>query len=379
MAQHPPTVVHIVYRFDLGGMQLGLLRLLNNTPAARLRHVVVSITDGGDIRKQLRDPSTPVISLGLKRLDYTSYVAVSKLLRELRPAIVHTRNLGTIEAHVSAMLAGVSVRIHGEHGRDVYDLDGRSRRYGLLRKLLRPLITHYTVVSQDLKDWLVKDLGIPLDRVTRIYNGVDSSQFRLEPCKAAIGPPGFIGPGSVVIGTVGRMLAVKDQSTLTRAFIRILQDRPDLRSVIRLVMLGDGPVRETCLDMLREAGALELAWLPGECANVSDLLRGFDIFALPSLGEGLCNAILEAMATGLPTVATNVGGNPELVREGVTGYLVPRASPDDLANALIQYIDDPQKRALHGRRARQVVERCFGIESMVASYLDLYDSLLGAS
>src|ERR1051325_6716396 len=239
MLERPPIVVHVVHRFNLGGMELGLLKLIDNTPPDRFRHIVVSVVDCSDLRDRLTRSGTPLICLGLKRFDYRSYLPMARLLRQLRPGIVHTRNLGTIEAQISAAIAGVPVRIHGEQGRDIYDLDGRSRRYGFLRRFLRPWITHYTVVREDLKRWLVDDLRVPAGRVTRIYNGVDSGRFHVRSAKAALGPPGFAGPDSLVIGTVGRIAAVKDQKTLVRAFIRILQLRPELRPVVRLVLVGE--------------------------------------------------------------------------------------------------------------------------------------------
>src|SRR5207237_9166164 len=135
-------------------------------------------------------------------------------------------------------------------------------------------------------------------------------------------------------GTVGRMQEVKDQLTLARAFVELLQRSPQAATRLRLVMVGDGPLRKQVADILNQAGWGALAWLPGERDDVPQIMRGFDLFVLPSLAEGISNTILEAMASGLPVVATSVGGNAELVESGRTGQLVPRSDPEAMAHAI---------------------------------------------
>ncbi len=144
------------------------------------------------------------------------------------------------------------------------------------------------------------------------------------------------------------MQAVKDQLTLVRAFVRLLERRTDLRQRLRLVIIGDGALRAPALDLLTRAGMLDLAWLPGERADIAEIMRGLDVFVLPSLAEGISNTILEAMATGLPIIATRVGGNPELVEEGRTALLVPADDPRAMAAAIAVYADDAAKRQQHG-------------------------------
>jgi glycosyltransferase involved in cell wall biosynthesis len=123
-------------------------------------------------------------------------------------------------------------------------------------------------------------------------------------------------------------------------------------------------------------GLGDIAWLPGECDNVPELLCAMDVFVLPSLAEGISNTILEAMATGLPVVATNVGGNSEILVDGITGFLVPRGNPDALAAAIRRYVDEPVLRRVHGASARRRCETEFSIGAMVRNYQNLYDELL---
>jgi glycosyltransferase involved in cell wall biosynthesis len=144
----------------------------------------------------------------------------------------------------------------------------------------------------------------------------------------------------------------------------------------RLVVIGEGPLRPSVQAVLAEAGLAQHAWLPGERDDVPRIMRGFDLFVLPSLAEGISNTILEAMASGLPVLATAVGGNPELVAAGATGTLVPAADPESMARAILDYARDPEWRVRQGGEARRLVERRFGMEAMVNAYMNVYNSML---
>jgi glycosyltransferase involved in cell wall biosynthesis len=208
-----------------------------------------------------------------------------------------------------------------------------------------------------------------------IHNGVDVDLFRPTKKPPVVLPDGFAPPAAFVIGTIGRLAEVKDQITLTRAFLRVLELRPTLRYKVRLVIVGDGSLRTEIEDMLQSAGTRGLAWLPGFRDDTVDLYRAFSVFVLPSRSEGISNTILEAMASGLPVVATRVGGNPELVHDGLTGQLVPPGDPDAMATALLRYIDDPQCAVAHGRAGRERAVREFNLSKMVDAYHQLYQAL----
>jgi glycosyltransferase involved in cell wall biosynthesis len=180
-----------------------------------------------------------------------------------------------------------------------------------------------------------------------------------------------------LVGTVGRMQVVKDQLTLAQAFVLALQRRPTLRERMRLVMIGDGPLRAKAQQVLADGGVEHLAWLPGERSDVADVMRGLSCFVLPSLAEGISNTILEAMASGLPVIATDVGGNAELVTAGLTGDIVPAADAASMATSLVQMAEDPARAARMGAAGRAEVERKFSLQAMVAAYQLLYDQLVG--
>jgi len=373
-----PLIVHVVYRLGVGGLENGLVNLINHLPAARYRHAIVCLTQATEFRQRIRRADVSVHEIHKRAgKDPAAYWRLWRLLRQLDPDVVHTRNLATIDCQFVAALAGVRGRVHGEHGWDVYDLHGTNRRYRQLRRLAAKFVGRFVTMSRDLERWLVSDVGVPAACVTQIYSGVDATRFhpRVGP-RGAFGPAGFCDERSFVIGTAGRLEAVKDPATLVRGFVALLERQPQLRERARLVFIGDGALREALQAQIAQAGIGQLCWLAGSRDDVPALLRGLDLFALPSLNEGISNTILEAMATALPVVATRVGGNLELVREGRTGRLFPASDATAVADALVAYAAEPELARRHGAAARAVVEAEFALTRMVDEYAAVYEQVL---
>lgn len=376
-----PLVLHVLHRFDTGGLENGVVNLINHMPEHLYRHAVLALTEVTAFRQRVRRGDVGFFALNKgpghgARL----YPRLLQVLREQRPAIVHTRNLGPLEMQVAAAWARVPVRIHGEHGRELDDLDGSNRRYQWLRRIYGPCVQRWIALSQDLADYLTQRVGIAPGRVSQIYNGVDARRYR----PAAAGPASvagcpFAAPTHWLVGTVGRMQGVKDQTLLARAFVRALTQQPAMRDTARLVLVGDGPLRAPAQALLDAAGMGALAWLPGERSDVPEVMRGLNCFVLPSLAEGISNTILEAMASGLPVVATQVGGNPELVADGRTGIIVPPADEQAMALALIRLHAQRELAESMGRAGRAEVERRFSLQAMVAAYQGVYDRQLAAA
>jgi sugar transferase (PEP-CTERM/EpsH1 system associated) len=377
----PPLVAHIIYRLGMGGMENGLVNLINRIPPERYRHAIVCLKDSTDYSRRIRREDVRIVCLNRREgQDFGLFARLYRLLRELRPDIVHTRNLATVECQLPAFLAGVRHRVHGEHGWDVFDPDGTNRKYQWLRRAYQPLIPLYIPLSRQLQDYLETKVGVPARKIRRIINGVDTERF--HPARgtrpAIAGCPFGRRDGLLLIGTIGRMHGVKDQTNLARAFAHLLAIRPEARDTVRLVMVGDGPLRQESREILRAAGLAELAWLPGEREDNAEILRGLDIFVLPSLAEGISNSILEAMATGLPVVATAVGGNPDLVADGLTGRLVEPARPERLAEALAEYWDERDRIRRHGEQGLRRVLAEFSLDTMASRYQAVYDELLNS-
>jgi sugar transferase (PEP-CTERM/EpsH1 system associated) len=372
-----PCIVHLVYRFDVGGLENGVVNLINQLPEDAYRHAVVALTEVTQFRDRIVRDDVTFVGLGKgPGQGFRMFPRLVRLFRDLSPAIVHTRNLAALEATFPAWLSRVRIRIHGEHGRDIGDIDGRNRRYRLVRRAYRPFVTRYVALSKDLEQYLREGVGVPAADVEQIYNGVDTLRFApAARRRVPIDGCPFSDPDLWIVGTVGRMQAIKDQVTLAEAFVRAVHSR-SRGNRLRLVMVGEGPLLAQVDAILRAGGVRNEAWLPGERADIPDVLRGLDCFALPSLAEGISNTILEAMATELPVVATRVGGNPELLEDGATGRLVPPANSEAMARAMLAYFDDPAMARRHGRAGRSAVMRNFSLDQMVSQYRSLYDGLL---
>ncbi|MBL8286379.1 MAG: TIGR03088 family PEP-CTERM/XrtA system glycosyltransferase [Rubrivivax sp.] len=377
-ADRRPLLLHLVHRFSVGGLENGLVNVVNRLAAERWRHVIVALTQVDPaFAKRLQAPGVQCIALNKPPgPGLWNYRRMYKLFRDLRPAVVHTRNLGTLEYQSVAWAAGVPGRVHSEHGRDTDDLGGTNRRHIAERRLYRPFVQQQIALGSELERYLRTRIGVPADRLSVIVNGVDEQRFRPAPVRPAITGCPFRDPHLFIVGTVGRMQPVKAQTFLAKAFAVMLTEFPHLRASARLVMVGEGPLRAECEAILGAAGLGALAWFGGERADVPDVMRGLDCFVLPSLVEGISNTVLEAMASGLPVVATDVGGTRDLVAEGSTGTLVPAGDPDALAHAIAHLVADASRARAMGRAARLAVERRFGLEGMVAAYGRVYESVL---
>lgn len=369
-APHPPLVVHLLHALKLGGVEVGLVEMLHRFPPASFRHAIVCLTVAGTLAQRL-PPGVAVYPLHKRPgQDFPAYFRLWQLLRRLRPAIVHSRTVGTLDAQLYAWLARVPVRLHGEEGVQT-DPDLTSPRDRWLRRAMAPLITRYTVVARSLYDHLHRDIGIAPARLTLIPNGVDIRRFHPAP-RQPIGPPGFSTPETLIVGAVGRMHPVKDHFTLLDAFARLAHP------AARLAIIGDGPLLEPTRRRAHQLNLSSRVWIPGARDDIHQLLGGFDVFVLPSLGEGMSITLLEAMATGLAIVATAVGGTPEVIDDGVDGTLTPRADAAALARALERYLHSPPLRAAHGAAARAKAVARFSLDAMVAAYHDVYSRSLAS-
>lgn len=371
--------MHVVYSFDTGGLENGIVNLVNHLPVERFRHAIVALTRCTPrfASRILRDDVQFIDMHKPPGHAFALYPALYRLFRQHRPAIVHTRNLAALETQLPACLAGVPGRIHGEHGWDVSDPDGSGRKNRILRRLYRPFVQQYVALSAHIAEYLQKGVGVPAMRINRICNGVDIRRFHpVATAREPLADSPFNDPHFRIIGTVGRVQAVKNQLALIRAFAALIQRRPASAEQVRLMIVGDGPLRETLKAEFEALGLQTHIWLAGERSDVPEVMRAMDVFVLPSLAEGISNTILEAMASGLPVIASDVGGNAELVDPATSGALVPPNDHVALVDALETYALDAKLSAVRGAAARTRATELFSIEHMVSEYDALYRSCL---
>ncbi len=373
----PPLVVHIIHHLIIGGLENGLVNLVNSIPEDEYSHVIICLSRYSDFKERIRNKSVRVYCLNKSEGDGLSlYFKLYKLLKKLSPQIVHTRNLGTIDCAVVAAFSGVKIRIHSEHGWVINDIYGSNVKYKYLRKICNIFINKHIALSKDIQNWLVEKIKVKKSQCVQIYNGVDTQKFRFnidnrDASRSSIG----LNDSDIVVGSVGRLNLIKDYETLVLAFEKLVAIN-GLTQSVKLVIVGDGECYNSLKKLIHSKGLEKDIFLVGERSDISTIVCAFDIFALCSLNEGISNTILEAMSVGLPVVATNVGGNSELITNKVTGSLVELKDINNLAKAIHNYILHVDIAKQHGMNARKMVKENFSLDNMVERYKETYNRCL---
>jgi sugar transferase (PEP-CTERM/EpsH1 system associated) len=341
----PIHVTHLVYQFAAGGLENVITQLINGLPADRFRHSVIAVSSVDPVYRQ-RVTRTDVTWNSLHKgpgQPFRLYPKMLGLLKSLRPDVLHSCNLAALDFVPVAALAGVRRRIHAEHGWSVEDPGGKSRKNQWIRRFYRPWISEYAAVSGEIADYLNGPIGVPRRRIHLIENGVDLARFHPHPRRHPDRNPLPLPDGMpfdcdrhCIVGTVGRLEPVKNQALLLDAMALALATHPALRERLRLVMVGDGPLRSALAEQITRLGLTDQVWLAGTRHDVPDLLRAMDVFVLCSFAEGTSCAVQEALATGLDVIATEVGGNRRLLGDGAFGQLVDSGNIAQLAQALVQ-------------------------------------------
>lgn len=367
-APSPPKVVHVVLGLDVGGLEKMVLLLLAHTDRARVTPLVCALDAPGALAPELAPLGVP-LALVRRRpgLDARLPFVLSRFLRRAGAALVHTHNpTPHLYGALAGRLAGLPV-LHTKHGRNEPEV----RRKVLLARVASALSDRVVAVSEDAARLCREREGVAPRKLITIGNGVDTRLFRpggdRGATRAALGVPA----GGLHVGCVARLEAVKDHATLLEAFALLRAARPDAH----LTLVGGGSLRAALGERAAApdlAGAVTFA---GERAEVAPLHAAFDLFALASRSEGHSLTLLEAASSGLPIVATRVGGNAEIVADGVTGLLVPPGDPRALAAALAAAA---ARAGALGAAGRARVTRLFSAERMARAYHDLYAELLSA-
>jgi glycosyltransferase involved in cell wall biosynthesis len=347
---------------DRGGAEKVLTRLAAGLPREKYGvQVAVLQKRSGAIAADLGCANIPVHDLGMRaKWDLGVLVRLARLLRRERIQILFAFMFHpTILGRVAGWVCRVPVRISSER---IMAWEGAGRR--TLNRWTVPLATHVVAVSERVAAYARREFRVPADRLTTIPNGVDLVHFRptARPVRSH----------EVVIGCTARLHRKNDHDSLLKAFAQIAPEWPEAR----LLLVGRGPEEER-LRML--ADRLELSArvrFAGEQADVAPSLEEMDLYVQSSIAEGMPNSVLEAMAAGLPVVATAVGGTPEVLADGETGLLVPPGDPAAMAAALTTLLADRAKAAVFGRAGRARVEADFGEATMVRRVEALLDRLV---
>lgn len=359
------TIVQCVNSLDVGGVEQLALTLARRFQHDSFRALICCMEERGQLAEQAERDGISVHALQMQhRGKWRGFRELCRLLREHRPVVIHTHNfkpfyygtltrmLGVADAHVHTR-HGAFTKTHRAHG-----------RYRWLRRWADALVT----VSEDGRHKLSRQSGLPVEKIGVVPNGVDTNLFCPAADRAAIRRELGLPIACPALVTAARFSPEKDLGTLLRAFARVKQAVP----AAELWLLGDGAERSHLETLAQELGLTDATRFLGARADVAKFLQAADLFALSSLSEGLSIALLEAIASGLPVVATDVGGNREIVNPPEAGSLVPSRDFAALANECVRLLQDRETRQRLSQAARARALRQFSLERMLQEYEKLY-------
>ena len=363
-------VMHMVLSMRHGGLERIVNKFAKKIDRHKFSTFVCCLDGGGPFLDDIPDPYAEkyVFSRKPGLIDFRLLGKLIKVLRKEKIDILHSHSGCTLYSAMAGRLAGVKGIIHTDHGRLVPD------RRGLIWEdfIFSRIIDRFVGVSEELAEYLRNIVRVPSKKLMTIINGVDTQEFKpisrdkRDTARMNLG----ISLDSNVIGCVCRLDRVKNIPFLLQTLHKLIKKKGYL-----LVLVGDGPARSEVENTITELGLQSFIKLLGERSDVSRIIPLFDVFVLPSLSEGTSMTLLEALACGVPVIASNVGGNPKIIRDGVNGFLFDLNRPDIL-NQHIQNILNDNNRAMRlGQAGRTLVESMFSFEKMIGSYCQTYKEL----
>lgn len=354
----PARLVFLLQDLWFGGTQRQVLELARSLDSARFRVEVWVMMAGEDLEPLARTWGIPVIRLA--RQSWVGPAALLNLWRRLKSHPPDLLLLFTVVPNIWGRILGRLARVP----RIVGNCRGGAAPWRQHERWLWPLAHHIICNCQALKRVLTQNCGVPPHRIQVVLNGVDAAFFQPPHEVAENGPPRVL--------SLARFVPDKDHETLLRALALLVQDLPQTE----LWLVGEGDrkeILEKMASILCPPGSVR--FFPGR-ADVRPLLEQASLLALSSVHEALPNVLLEAMAMGLPVVATKVGGVPEAIQHGQTGWLVPPRDPAALAAALRQLLASPETRRTFGLAGRRKAMEGFSLEGMRRGYEAVLQRLL---
>jgi len=372
-------IVHILGNFAPGGAEMGVVRLIRSFPNSDITHSVCSIGSNMAM-KELLPEYVNCYSLGIDGASYSAFIPLYRLLKKTNSDIAHVNNIAPwFDVALASKLAGCKCieTFHGvEENVNTFPFPRR-----ILLKTAFSMTSSTTAVAEAAANLLTQLIGIPTNRVKVIPNAVDTDFF--SPCpsneqKNSLRISLNLPIQGLLIGCVAALRPVKNHDGLLKAFAKAMSEKSDLSSKdVYLVLVGEG-LLESKLKRLSHALGIEgqVIFL-GRRNDIHKVLQAFDVFVLNSKTEGMSYAIIEAMAAGLPIIATDVGANSELITYDTEGYPFPQGDTEALVNYISQMANDRSRLIEMGKNARKKIIKSYSLKKMIFSYKTLYEEVIG--
>lgn len=368
MADRPLRILHVVFSLEQGGMENGLVNVANGLNREQFEIHIACLEREGSFAQRLREPRHLYVLGKEVGFSWKALSALSKLISEIKPAVIHSHNLGPLMYSGLASAMGLRAPIlHGEHSLLTPE-ECRSKKLKQ-RQFFYRSCQKVHAVSEGLRQQLL-DLGLPGEKIVTTINGVDTGRFTPASCETARGQIGnFLPPNAFVVGMVGRFGPFKRHALLIEAFNQLTAGNPNLHL---LIVGGGGPEKERVQQQAQASPAASRIHFAGFQNNPIPFYQAMNLLVVPSINEGMSNAVLEAMSCGIPVLANNVCGNAEMISHGVNGWLADLGDGNRLAAELKRVLASGDALGSVGKQARETVIKSFSIATMVYNYGLLY-------
>lgn len=360
------NIMFLLQGLEMGGLEKMVVDLVNNMPPSYR----ISMCCYDSLGPLLKSISSSIEVIYLKRksgFDLSYIMKLFKVMRKKKIEIVHLHNrTAFIYGTIAARLAGIRNIIYTEHGRTIK----LTRKAKIAHRLMNRVLKKTVVVTRYLKEMLVEKEGFNPNKIIIIPNGIDGSKFMINKSTLREENDLSLKEEDKIIGIVARLDPIKNHKCLIGAMTLIEKEEPKAK----LLVVGDGPLKSTLIKKVKDRNLQETIYFLGEREDIPNILAGVDLFVLSSLSEGMSITLVEAMAAGLPIIATEVGGNPDLIDHGKNGILVPKGDENAMASAILKVLKNTKIARSLGAEARKKYESEYTLDMMVKKYIAIYEN-----